>query len=87
MLGNNFQYALVHHNGSRKRIRSKNLQEIVLSFSCSIQPRIVVEAGIKDNIQNKFYQQAVTDPASSLKQKWTIFEVRYSLYEFHLSEK
>jgi hypothetical protein len=51
------------------------LQEIVLSFSSSIPPRIVVVAGIKDNIKNKFYQQAVTDAASNLKQNWTISEV------------
>jgi hypothetical protein len=45
------------------------LQEILLSFSCSILTGIVVEAGIKDNIKNKIYQQAVIDPASNLKQK------------------
>ena len=52
------------------------MQETVLSFSSSIPPRIVVEAGIKENIKNKFaQQQAVTDAASNLKQNWTIFEV------------
>jgi len=64
------------------------LQETVLSFSSSIPPRIVVEAGIKENIKNKFaQQQAVTDAASNLKQNWTIFEVWYSLYVIHVSEK
>jgi hypothetical protein len=37
------------------------LQEIVWSFSSSIPPRIVSEAGIKENIKSKFYQQAVTN--------------------------
>jgi hypothetical protein len=69
-----------------KEIGVKELQEIVWSFSSNIPPRIVIEAGIKENINNKFYQQAVIDPVSNLKQKWTIFEVLYSLYEFHLSE-
>lgn len=63
------------------------MQEIVWSISCSIPPRIVVGAGIKEYIKSKFYQQAVTNPASNLKQNWTNFEVWYSLCEFHLSKK
>jgi len=58
-----------------KYIGGKKLQEIVWSFSSSIPPRIVVECGIKENIKNKFYQQAVADRASSLKHNWTIFAV------------
>jgi len=49
------------------------LQEIVWSISSSITQRIVVEAGMKENIKIKFYQQAVTDPASILKQNWKKF--------------
>jgi hypothetical protein len=65
----------------------KNLQEIVWSFTRSSSPRIVVEAGIKEKIKCKFYQQAVTDPASNQKKNWTIFEVCYSMYDFLLSGK
>jgi hypothetical protein len=58
-----------------KEIGGKQLQEIVWPFSSSIPSRIVVEGGIKENIKNKIYQQAVTDRASNLKQNWKIFEV------------
>jgi hypothetical protein len=43
----------------------------------------------KKKIKSRFYKQAVTEPANKPKQNWTIFEVRYSMYEyeFYQSEK
>ena len=58
-----------------KEVGGKQLQKSVWPFSRSIQPIIMVETGIKENIKNKSYQQAVTDHASNLKQNWMIFEV------------
>jgi hypothetical protein len=65
----------------------KKLQEILSSFSSSSSPRIVVEAGIKEKIKSKFYQQAVTNPACNQKHNWTISVVQCPMYEIHLSGK